>query len=156
MDTSLAGTRAPVIPTPRLWTCKFRYHALDMGSRSFWRNDEASSSRLRWEPWDRQERFTIRGGKKGIDMPAIWERHGGFTPCIRTRGREGALAVRRTGAKRSPEALGRLDGGRAQSFIDMEWTLRLKSLKQKPSEIGSGRHFQRDKRLRLVIYLYHW
>ena len=43
-------------------------------------------------------------------MAPILDGTGDSPPGFHTRGREGAIAVRRTAAKRSPEALGRPDG----------------------------------------------
>ena len=61
------------------------------------------------------------GGRRGRAAP-ILDGTGDSPPVFvfHTRGREGAIAVRRTAAKRSPEALGRPDGGRAQSIRQMD------------------------------------
>ena len=47
---------------------------------------------------------------------------GGFTPGFHTREQKGAVAVRRTAAKRSPEALGRRDGDVPRSIRVMEYS----------------------------------
>src|SRR5262249_46074189 len=57
------------------------------------------------------------GGRRGRVAP-ILDGTGDSPPAFRTSGREGAIAVRRTAAKRSPEARGRLDGGVPKSSVN--------------------------------------